>query len=95
MNDISQMNPQQAKQFALQTVRQTGIPPDAFVQLGQVAEQVLQDSSLYPEFASAMVSNGLMTPEEIGQGYNYQLITSLIALGRVCQEIAQPQMGAA
>lgn len=95
MMDAQQMNPEQVKQYVLSVVQQSGIPPDTFIQLGKIAEQVMMDKKLYPQFVNQAVKLGVADPEDFSGKIDYETIMSMISVGRVCQQMGQPMMGAA
>ena len=70
-------------------VQKSGVNPDAFVQLGQLAEQALQNKSVYPQFANEVISMGMAGEEEMLGQMNYQMLMAMIAMGRVSQKMMQ------
>ena len=90
-----QMDINQAKQVVLQTVQESGVPPGTFVQLKQMAEQVLKNKQLYPQFVDAVIKTGMADPGELDPKFDYEALIGIIAMGVVCQEMAQPSAGAA
>lgn len=88
-------NPQfdMAKDTLERAIKESGLPPTEFVRLGQLAEQVLSNNNMYPQLINQMIMSGVMEPDEAGQGINYQLIISLIALGRIGKEMSSSGMG--
>ena len=93
--DGQQQGAESAKQVVMQTVQDSGIPPQVYVQLGDMAEAVLRDKALYPQFADQMIKIGVADPEDFTGKVDYQILISMIAMGRVCREMIQPQAGAA
>ena len=90
-----QMDINQAKQVVLQTVQESGVPSETFVQLKQMAEQVLKNKQLYPQFVDAVIKTGMADPGELDPKFDYEALINIIAMGVVCQEMAQPSAGAA
>ena len=86
--DGQQINQQQAIDYVKQTVQQSGVNPEVYVQLGKLAEQVLTDRNLYPQFVNEAVKAGVADKEDFGQQMDYQSLIAMIAMGRVCQQMA-------
>ena len=89
--DGQQQGADSAKQVVMQTVQESGIPPQVYVQLGEMAEAVLKDKSLYPQFADQMIRIGVADPDDFTNKIDYQILISIIAMGRVCREMGQPR----
>lgn len=92
------MNSQQApidiaKDTLVQEINNSGVPVKEFVRLGQLAEQVIVNRSMYPQLMNRLIMSGMMEPEEASGEMDYQLLISLIALGRVGREMSQGDMG--
>lgn len=83
-----QLNPEQVKQLLLNVVKESDIPPEVFVQLGKIGEQVLQNPKMYQQFGDAAVRLGVAQPEDFGPEINYQMLLSVISLGRISQSMA-------
>ena len=49
----------QAKRDLIESIKEEGLDPNMLIQLGNMAEAVLKDKSLYPQFLQAVVQNGL------------------------------------
>lgn len=90
-----QMNPEQVKQYVMGVVQQSGVSPEVFVELGKMAEQVIKDKSLYPQFVNQAISSGIASPDDFSQNVDYSAIASMVAIGRVCQSMGQPMAGMA
>ena len=93
--DGQQQGAEAAKQVVIQAVQESGVPPQVYVQLGEMAESVLKDRALYPQFVNQMISTGIADKEDFTNQVDYQSLISIIAMGRVCREMIQPQAGAA
>lgn len=83
------ISPDFAKETVLKAIQESGIDPSEFVRLGQMAEQVVGNRQLYPMLIQEMIRSGAMQPSDDTGEMNYQLIVSLIALGRVSNELMQ------
>lgn len=82
-------NSEMAKQAMIDAIQESGIDPSEFVRLGQIAEQVVGNRQLYPTFVQEMIRSGAMEPGDDTGKMDYQLVVSLIALGRVSNELMQ------
>lgn len=89
--DGQQQNADASKQVVMQTVRESGVPPEIYVQMGQMAEEVLRNRSLYPQFADEMIKLGIADREDFSNQVDYQILISIIAMGQVCKEMVQPR----
>lgn len=93
--NAQQQNADASKQIVMKAVVDSGIPPEIYVQIGQLAEDVLRNRSLYPQFANEMIKLGLADRENFSNQVDYQILIPIIAMGQVCKEMVQPRgMGA-
>lgn len=86
-----QQNFDSAKQTIVQTIQQTGVPVETFIQLGQLAEQVFTNKQLYPQFIQAVLAAGLGDESDFQSDFDYQTLISMIAMGRVAREMTGGQ----
>ena len=93
MNRSQQISPEATKQYVLQAVKESGIDPMVFIQLGKLAEDVMQDKNLYPQFVDAVIRTGMADPEDFQQGMDFEMLVSLIATGRACQQMGFTPQG--
>ena len=75
--------------YVQKAIQESGGSPETYVQLGQLAEQVLQDKNLYPQFVDQIVSSGIADKNELSPKMDLQAIVAMIAMGRVCQKMMQ------
>jgi hypothetical protein len=52
-----------------------------------MAEAVLKDKSLYPQFLQAVVQNGLAEDQDFSSGIDYQLIGFFVATREIVKEM--------
>lgn len=71
-------------------IEKSGIPPERFVEMGQLCEAALQDPKQYPAYVKYMVDRRLETAESMAKP-DYQMMASQIVMGRVAQEIISKQ----
>jgi hypothetical protein len=74
-------------------MQEDGVSADTLISLGKMAERVLQDKSLYPQFLQAVIDNDLVE-EDVETEIDYELIGIFATLGKVAQEmIASGELG--
>jgi len=71
----------------IQEAQQLGVPPEMFVRMGNFAEQVVKDRSLYPIFVKSIVDNKLAKPKEMTDKFDPQLLGLFVILGKVAQQM--------
>ena len=76
-------------------IRNSGMPVEMFVEMGQLAEAALMDKKKYPEFVKYMTDKRLETAESLKKP-DFQMLSTLVVLGKVAEnmtpaETAQPQ----
>jgi hypothetical protein len=91
----TQQDVQQAKQELRESILEEGIDPNMLIEIGDMAEAVLKDLSLYPQFLQAVVQNGLAEDDDFSGEIDYQLIGFFVATREaVKQMIASGELGA-
>jgi hypothetical protein len=80
---------QEAKQEIKSALQVTGQKPDVFINLGNVAEQALQDKSLYNNFRQQALSIGLGTPADIPEQPNPFILTLYVTVGKLTAQMIQ------
>lgn len=88
--DGQNISPEMAQEQLLQIVQETGVSPEKFSNIGNLAEQVMKDKNLYPKFVNEMINMGIGTPEEFGNQVNYQALIAMSALGRAAKALGAP-----
>jgi hypothetical protein len=78
---------QQAKQDLIASIKEEGLDPNMLMQLGDMAEAVLKDQSLYPQFLQAVVQNGLAEDDDFSGAIDYQLIGFFVATREIVKEM--------
>lgn len=76
-----------AMQRVQQAVQESGIKPEVYVKLGKLAEQVLKNKNLYPQFVQEMSRAGVAEPNELDPKMDYQSLIAIVAMGRVSQKM--------
>jgi len=78
---------QQAKQDLIASIKEEGLDPNMLMQLGDMAEAVLKDQSLYPQFLQAVIDNDLAEEQEFSSQIDYQLIGFFVATREIVKEM--------
>jgi hypothetical protein len=74
-------------------MQEEGVSPETLISLGSLAERVLQDQSLYPQFLQAVIDNELVE-EDVETDIDYEIIGVIATLGKMAQEmIASGELG--
>jgi hypothetical protein len=85
----------ETKQLVRQAMQEEGVTADTLIQLGQMAEAVLKDKSLYPEFVQSIIDSDLAEDGDIPTQIDYQLIGVFATLGEMAKQmIASGELGA-
>jgi hypothetical protein len=85
----------ETKQMVREAMQEDGVTPQVLIDLGDMAKAVLQDPSMYPQFAQAILDNDLAEEEDVSAKIDYQLVGVFIALGEMAREmIASGELGA-
>jgi hypothetical protein len=85
----------QTKQMVKESILEEGINPNTLIQLGAMAQAVLQDTSKYPQFLQAVVDSGLAEEADFTGNIDYQIIGVFVAAGEMVKEmIASGELGA-
>lgn len=74
----------------LQTlITRSKIDPQVFMQLGQLAEAAIQDSSQYPALVQFIIESGLEKDDSDLKQMDYQVLASFVVMGKVAQMMTQ------
>jgi hypothetical protein len=85
----------QVKQMVREAMQEEGVSADTLIRLGQMAEAVLKDKSLYPQFIQAIIDNDLAEEEDLSTEIDYELIGVFATLGEMTRQmIASGELGA-
>ena len=85
----------ETKQMVRESILEEGIDPNTLIQLGAMAQAVLQDASKYPQFLQAVVDSGLAEEADFTGNIDYQIIGVFVAAGEmVKQMMASGELGA-
>ena len=78
---------EQIKQMVKDAMAEDGVTSQTLIQLGKMAEDVLQDKTLYPKFLQAIVDSDLADKEELSKKIDYQLIGVMATLGEMSRQM--------
>jgi hypothetical protein len=67
-----------------QMIQQSGIPVEMFVEIGQLAEDAINDKKKYQKFVDYMVNKRLETAESLKKP-DVQMLASMVVIGKVAQ----------
>jgi hypothetical protein len=85
----------QVKQMVKESILEEGLDPNIFVRLGEMAQAVLKDKSMYPQFLQAVVDSGLAEEADFSGDVDYQIIGVFVAAGEMVKEmLASGELGA-
>lgn len=74
----------QATQEITKVIQQSGMPVEMFVEMGQLAEDAVNDKKKYPKFVDYMVSKRLETAESLKKP-DVQMLASMVVIGKVAE----------
>jgi len=77
----------QVKRDLINSIKDQGLDPNMLIQLGDMAEAVLKDKSLYPEFVQAVIDSGLAEDDEFTNEIDYQIIGFFVATREIVKEM--------
>jgi hypothetical protein len=85
----------QTKQMVREAMQEEGVSADTLIRLGQMAEAVLKNKNLYPQFLQAIIDSDLAEEEDLETEIDYQLIGVFATLGEMARQmIASGELGA-
>ena len=77
----------ETKQLVRDAMQEEGVNPQTLISIGQLAERVLQDKSLYPQLLQAIIDSDLAEAEDLEADIDYELIGVFATLGKMAQEM--------
>lgn len=78
---------EQAKRDLIESIKEEGLDPNMLMKLGDMAEAVLKDQSLYPQFLQAVIDNDLAEEADLSGEIDYQLIGLFITTREIVKEM--------
>ena len=86
-----QITKENAKQEMINSIQESGINPQNFITLGDMANRAIQDKSFYPMVVDAAIKLGIADPGDLGGEVNYQNLAIMIAFATVAKEMMGQQ----
>jgi hypothetical protein len=83
----------QFKNMMIQGLQSSKKNPMIFVQIGDMARQAISDKSLYPMVKKAAIDNQILNEDSFQQGFDFKLLSVLVAMGKVAKEYMQQTQG--
>jgi hypothetical protein len=85
----------ETKQMVREAMQEEGVSPQTLISLGKMAEAVLKNKNLYPQFLQAIIDSDLAEEEDLETEIDYQLIGVFATLGEMARQmIASGELGA-
>ena len=78
---------EETKQMVREAMLEEGITSETLIRLGNMAEDVLQDQTLYPKFLQAIIDSELADEEDLSKKIDYQLIGVMATLGEMSRQM--------
>jgi len=78
---------EQTKQMVREAMIEESITPETIIYLGEMAEDVLKDKSLYSKFSKALIDSDLAKEEDVSEKIDYQLIGVIATLGEMARQM--------
>jgi hypothetical protein len=78
---------EQTKRDLIESIKEEGLDPNMLMKLGDMAEAVLKDKSLYPQFLQAVIDNDLAEEADLSGEIDYQLIGLFITTREIVKEM--------
>jgi hypothetical protein len=72
-------------QHLKQLVQQSGVPPQYFIQLGQLAERAIKDHAQYPLLVKQLQKLKILDPGEFDNQYSGLLIQLVVLMGKIAE----------
>jgi hypothetical protein len=79
----------ETKQMVRQAMQEEGVSPQTLISIGQLAERVLQDKSLYPQLLQAIIDSDLAEEEDLDAEIDYELIGVFATLGEMTRQMIE------
>jgi hypothetical protein len=79
----------ETKQMVRDAMQEEGVSPETLISIGKLAEQVLQDKSLYPQLLQAIIDSDLAEEEDLEAEIDYELIGVFATLGEMTRQMIE------
>ena len=83
------MDPQleQAQAATQQFMQQYGLDARTMASVGQMAQEAIQDQSLYAMLREQLISAEILTEKELPENTNYTMLAALAGMGKLVEEM--------
>jgi hypothetical protein len=83
------MDPQlaQAQAATQQFMQQHDIDPRTMAAIGEMAQQAIQDQSLYAMLREQLIGAEIFTKKELPEKTNYTMLAALAGMGKLAEEM--------
>lgn len=78
----------EATQKITEVIKNSGMPPEMFVEIGSLAQQAIEQPKTYQQFVDYMVTKKLEKAEDLKKP-DYQMLASLVVIGKVAETLEQ------
>jgi hypothetical protein len=78
---------QQAQAATQQFMQQYGLDAKTMASIGDMAQQAIQDQSLYPLLREQLLGSQILTEQELPEQINYMTLAALAAMGVMAGDI--------
>lgn len=75
------------KQKLVDAMQSTGLSAEVFGYLGEMADDVIRDKTLYPKFVTEIVISGLAERDDFSKNIDYQALVVFSTLGKVAKTL--------
>jgi hypothetical protein len=85
----------EAKQGIKEYIASVGVSPEVLVKVGQMADAVIKDRTLYPVFKEQAVASKLVEPDELDMKVDYPSLAVFSTMGKITEQmLASREIGA-
>lgn len=71
----------------IQSIKESGVPIESFVRLGNMAEKTIKNPDMYPMVVDAAIKMNIAEPGDLGATINYRNLALLSTIGKVAQQM--------
>jgi hypothetical protein len=79
----------ETKQMVREAMLEEDVPAQTLIQLGDLAKKVLEDQSLYSQFAQELIASELADEEDVSKKIDFQLVGVIVALGEMTKQMIE------
>ena len=79
----------ETKQMVREAMLEEDVPAQTLIQLGDLAKKVLEDQSLYSQFAQELIASELADEEDVSKEVDLQLVSVIVAVGEMTKQMIE------